>query len=246
MDYFNFMGVKTMAGGEHGQPALFDFASGTTLAIIYFAAVDFFIFNRHLKKARWFALHCLANFFVSIFSFRDVIKAFSDPCVAGVGEYSLLPFAFGFGIHIYHLIAPGFVLRTEDYVHHIVFGGIICLVGTIDKGGPVSNVIGFFLTGLPGGLDYFFLILVKLGKMEKLREKRYSTRLNVWLRGPGALSASFMLYIICLDPVNRSDYTHWYTPWACMIVSMLCFVNSQFYLLQSAVSTARKDDTYSC
>ena len=100
------------------------------------------------------------------------------------------------------------------------------------KNSPVSNVIGFFLTGLPGGLDYFFLILVKLGKMEKLREKRYSTRLNVWLRGPGALSASFMLYIICLDPVNRSDYTHWYTPWACMIVSMLCFVNSQFYLLQ--------------
>ena len=48
MDYFNFMGVKTMAGGEHGQPALFDFASGTTLAIIYFAAVDFFICTRFL------------------------------------------------------------------------------------------------------------------------------------------------------------------------------------------------------
>jgi hypothetical protein len=96
----------------------------------------------------------------------------------------------------------------------------------------VTNVVGFFLTGLPGGMDYFMLVLVKLGKMDRLTEKRYNTRIMTWLRGPGALSASFMLYIICLDPSNRSDYRHWYTPWAVLLVAFLCFVNSQFYLLQ--------------
>jgi hypothetical protein len=42
------------------------------------------------------------------------------------------------------------------------------------------NAVNFFICGLPGGLDYFLLSLVKLGLIDKIVEKRA----NLWLQVP--------------------------------------------------------------
>ena len=46
--------------------------------------------------------------------------------------------------------------------------------------GPVANFTNFFVCGVPGGLDYLMLALVKHGKILPLTEKYYNNILNVW------------------------------------------------------------------
>ena len=53
--------------------------------------------------------------------------------------------------------------------------------------GPLRNFLAFFISGFPGGLDYFFLVLCKHKLMTKLTQKRYCNNINVWCRMPGIL-----------------------------------------------------------
>ena len=52
----------------------------------------------------------------------------------------------------------------------------------------------FWASGLPGGIDYLLLVLVKLGYMKSLTEKAYNVRLQTWLRAPGCLAHSFVTW----------------------------------------------------
>jgi hypothetical protein len=47
------------------------------------------------------------------------------------------------------------------------------------------NSLLFFITGIPGAMDYAMLSMVKENLMDKLEEKRLNTHINVWLRMPG-------------------------------------------------------------
>ena len=47
--------------------------------------------------------------------------------------------------------------------------------------------MNFFVCGLPGGLDYVLLSLMKFGAIEKITEKRYNMWLQTGIRWPGVL-----------------------------------------------------------
>lgn len=64
------------------------------------------------------------------------------------------------------------------------------------ESGPVQNFIAFFICGLPGGLDYIMLILVKMDHMHAQTEKIINARINLWIRAPGLTVASVLIYII--------------------------------------------------
>ena len=81
------------------------------------------------------------------------MTALKDPYNACKGDYSVVPFYFIISVHLYHMLAFN-NLKVGDWVHHIVFAGLICTFALSDQYGPVQNVAGFFLSGLPGGLDY--------------------------------------------------------------------------------------------
>jgi hypothetical protein len=71
-----------------------------------------------------------------------------------------------------------------DWFHHILFCGTLVPIGLISPN-PIVNVFCFFLSGLPGGIDYVMLALVKHGKLSREVEKIWNARINVWLRSPG-------------------------------------------------------------
>ena len=60
-----------------------------------------------------------------------------------------------------------------------------------------------FVCGLPGGVDYALLFLVKLGKLSKAREKSINRFLNMWIRLPGILS--FVPFAYCCYAVGRTS-----------------------------------------
>ena len=82
-------------------------------------------------------------------------------------------------------------MTKEDVFHHIVFAiGGLGSVSVLWSWGPGANFSFFFLTGFPGGLDYFMLGLVKLRLMNRMKEKEWNSFINAWIRESGCTAAA--------------------------------------------------------
>jgi len=88
----------------------------------------------------------------------------------------------------------GFRLSGADYFHHLVFIPTIAFPGQVFRWGSLGNFQAFFISGLPGGIDYFLLGLQKVKLLEGMTEKRVNANLNAWVRTPGILTSTVLLY----------------------------------------------------
>lgn len=61
--------------------------------------------------------------------------------------------------------------------------------------GPLMDYNHFFMCGVPGGIDYLMLFLVKHGWMKPMGEKRLNSAINVWFRAPCLISVAVFAYI---------------------------------------------------
>lgn len=139
-------------------------------------------------KGRYFFLHAIANGIVVFASLPDLVRAatvhpydtLNHPAWSVAGNSATM------ALHLYHILA--FQLTADDWWHHLQFIPM-CLATPAFKQqiGCAVSLSNFFLSGLPGGLEYVFLILVMHGLMEKQKEKRYFAWLNQWVRAPGAI-----------------------------------------------------------
>ena len=83
-------------------------------------------------------------------------------------------------IHTYHMVVFYKKLNGGDYFHHLVFVPVIGIFGGLFfNWGPARNVLAFFISGFPGGVDYVMLVLVKRGRMSKMCVLFYYCRLQV-------------------------------------------------------------------
>jgi hypothetical protein len=144
---------------------------------------------------RWFFLHAIWNFGITIACIPDIIESLNQPSHACSPKkmYNLMPTLMSMSLHLYHCCAPWFwhKLTKEDFFHHIVFAiGGLGSVSVLWSWGPGANFSFFFLTGFPGGLDYFMLGLVKLRLMNRMKEKEWNSFINAWIRGPGCTAAA--------------------------------------------------------
>jgi hypothetical protein len=188
--------------------------------------------TKGLCATRWFFLHSLANLGVCLTALHSMRTVLSDPVHAlDGGKYvddsmfgvaSSWPLTIINSVHVYHMLG-GFKLSAADYFHHLVFIPTLGFPGQIFKWGPLSNWLAFFISGLPGGLDYFLLGLCKLGLVDPVRtaythhagrprhamahrspaprvraaqifEKRVNANMNTWIRVPGILFSVVLLY----------------------------------------------------
>ena len=166
--------------------------------------VSFHIRKRtDIKSARWFFVHSLANAFVcatSLHSMRAVVydpvhafdgSFYTDKDTGLFGKGSRWPLLTINAVHCYHMVG-GFRLTPADYFHHGLFIPTIALPGSLYRWGPLANWQAFFMSGFPGGIDYFLLGLCKIGLCNHLLEKRVNANLNIWCRVPG-VAISFVL-----------------------------------------------------
>ena len=49
-----------------------------------------------------------------------------------------------------------------------------------------------FLTGLPGGINYYLLFLQRNNIIEKKTQKYYNYHLNLWIRQPGCIATALL------------------------------------------------------
>ena len=108
------------------------------------------------------------------------------------------------------------------------------LWGAVEPGGAC------FISGLPGGISYFMLGLIKLGKMDAMLEKRITANLNCWLRVPGILLSSFVVYQAILYGKHSVPL------WPAMLQVVLPFYNCLFYCKQAVANCAHPSPALEC
>jgi hypothetical protein len=162
-------GIQLEAGHDNA-PQLFGCFLGALAAAAVLFVFDVLVAQR--TKSRWFALHAVANAFVVAFAFTDMLTVLRDPFRAGLGDYSLVPLHFVVAVHAYHMIAFS-NLKIDDYVHHLLFAGLISTFAVFDTFGPITNFVSFYVSGLPGGIDYCLLeSLTKHGTTSTLSHRK--------------------------------------------------------------------------
>jgi hypothetical protein len=208
----------------------------TAAALLGLAALDVLVVKPFVHpKARYFALHVAANCVSAAAAWPDVRRAFiDDPLNAFTGSSaSMIANSACAAIHLYHILA--FKLRATDIFHHVTFVSVLCglAIPFKHRGGAANNLGCFFLSGLPGALNYLFLVLSYHGKMSRHAEKKWTARVNVWLRGP----AMSIYLFLGAQALLRGKYT---TPlWSLLVVVFLHFTNGQYYAQQTVESLAR-------
>mmetsp|Transcript_28721 Transcript_28721/g.73677 ORF Transcript_28721/g.73677 Transcript_28721/m.73677 type:complete len:294 (+) Transcript_28721:142-1023(+) len=158
---------------------------------------------KDVSTTRWFFLHSIANVGVVFTALSSLHAVALDPVHALdgsmykdttlFGNASVWPLTIINSVHLYHMIG-GFRLTGADYFHHMLFIPTLGFPGQVYRWGPLANFQAFFISGLPGGLDYLLLGLVKLGRVDHMLEKRVNANLNTWLRCPGILISGTLLY----------------------------------------------------
>lgn len=203
------------------------------LSLLGLVAVDTLLalfFVRRSNKGHWFALHAAANLFVVALSAPDVLYTVRDPAVAlSLASCDDRPLACNdvatslvWAVHLYHIMAYR-KIPWDDWFHHIVFCGTIIPLHFMWCWGVWANLLSFFISGLPGGIDYFLLALVKTGFLDSMTEKKVNVSLNMWIRSPGLVVTCCLAYVAFL-------YGDHELSWPPLTLGLLVvFFNGQYY-----------------
>lgn len=199
----------------------------TTLNIIMLIALlwlfDNIVIRPSLSKARWFVLHTVINACVVYYVAGDLLQLLINPIMAfnRIPNYNALNITVA--LHLYHSIFFK-NLQFIDWVHHILMVGIALLsYGCPPAVIVATNGLLFFLNGLPGGIDYLLLTLVKYEIIHPLREKELNSYLNIWIRSPGTLIGAHNLYLTTI-------YANYYPSFKVkMLILSILMWNAQYF-----------------
>eukprot|EP01064_Diplonema_japonicum_P015959 TRINITY_DN24001_c0_g1_i1.p1 TRINITY_DN24001_c0_g1~~TRINITY_DN24001_c0_g1_i1.p1 ORF type:complete len:307 (+),score=98.24 TRINITY_DN24001_c0_g1_i1:50-970(+) len=143
----------------------------------------------------YYIAHIIINFSICVLTFPDLVYILTDTVDAlKVTKVNTWALELCNALHLYH-VAVFTDLRFVDYLHHIVMVFFCMPLFYVAEYGPLANYNMFFVSGLPGGLDYIMLCLVREKKMKKLEEKKWNTSINIWLRGPFLLGSVFFSHV---------------------------------------------------
>lgn len=187
-----------------------------SICLIYIMFIDFVI-TPHIKATniRWIFLHIWINLVVTVFTAYDTFICLSDPDRCFTERWSnSIPYMMGVVSHVYHLAAFK-NLKFDDYLHHLTMAVLCAYFCWNYLQSRCINYGLFGLTGLPGGIDYVLLTLVKTGYIDKMVEKRFNVYNQVWFRnmflqfGIGMFWYAFIKGKLNLMGVILASFTLW-------------------------------------
>jgi len=147
----------------------------------------------------YYLLHFISNMIISYYSINDVIITYTDLDHALNIDINYFPTIITYSLHSYHIIIYYNKLVYDDWLHHILMCGIALPIGNCINAGTMLNHSLFFLTGLPGGINYLCLFLNRNGYMLRLTQKKINYLLNLWVRAPGCISHTAITIILAYN-----------------------------------------------
>lgn len=169
------------------------------IQMISFYMTDSILYNFFKREStRYFIFHALFNLYLVYISWNTFVYCLLNPMHIFDNDYdniSILSTLSIINFHLYHLFTHIEELSMETMLHHLV-GAIINPIMTINQPiGKLPVVHNIILCGIPGGIDYLLLVLVKFGIIDKIEEKRINRYLNLMIRWPFIFLSDY-LYLI--------------------------------------------------
>eukprot|EP00043_Microstomoeca_roanoka_P003559 m.44438 g.44438 ORF g.44438 m.44438 type:complete len:276 (-) comp12112_c1_seq1:255-1082(-) len=189
-----------------------DIAGDALVFLQYFAALfvlDFALvrlkwFPERASATRYFTLHIFINAIVVAIHLKDVIATYTDPTNAYLGPTDTRGTMAIFALHMYHIVfyQP---LDWIDWVHHIVMVVVMLPLAYCLAPGHMIGHGAFYVSGLPGGIDYVFLVLIKCKIITKMQEKKWNVYVQNWIRAPGCVIHAWLTYHNLIEAKKRMD-----------------------------------------
>jgi len=150
-----------------------------------------------IAKARYFFLHIFFNTVITYLVYQDTYNLIKNPETGldiNYSYYGILSTSAISSFHMYHYLY--FTnLSFDDYIHHIVSCLIVPSIGIIFPFGRLPSLCNIGMCGIPGGIDYFLLFLVKYNIINKITEKNLNRWLNLIIRWPIMFMTSYIFMI---------------------------------------------------
>lgn len=150
--------------------------------------IDKYIIDRlfgYKIKGKYYLVHFINNMIIVYLTLPDVLYTYTN--FINFIDYSSNYDAaiLTYSLHFYHTIVYYKKLRFDDWLHHFLMVVVVLPIGTLINCGSLLGHGLFYTTGLPGGIDYLLLFLVRINLIGKLIEKRINKYINLWFRNPG-------------------------------------------------------------
>jgi len=185
-----------------------------------------FLYRPYSPNIRWFFIHSMTNGLITYYTSPIVLKCLKDPNQCYLKEWepeSYSAFWLCVSLHTYHSLF--FKLTLGEIKHHVIMC-LICGFFTYYKRTLLSTVGLFYVSGLPGFIDYFLLLLVNIDFIESRNQKKVYIILSNWIRCPGCSYVAILGIPEILHYFHVEDYTSFF---ALYISNILFFSNGTIY-----------------
>jgi len=192
--------------------------------------------TKHNHNARWFFIHTHINFLICLLTWRDVkfsLSNLSTVIFTPATKRTTLAYHAAIISHMYHIIIFFGKLTVQDWVHHLSMMGISGTVSYFSLT-RVTGVALFFMSGLPGLIDYTLLWGVKMGYIKWVFQKEIYSWIVSFLRGPGCLYSCFLALPYLFGRPISLNYIF------IMINFIMTFWNGQYYTRLSCIDYGKK------
>ena len=186
-----------------------------------------------LFEGRYYMNHFITNIIIVYYTFSCMINSYSHNKIDILTSSSInIVHELISALHLYHILWYYNNLRKDDWIHHILMIGIVIPLTYMSPIG-YYNMIGhgiFFLTGLPGAIDYLLLFLVRNNIIHRNIEKTVNCLLNQWIRCPGCISnCTLILYNYNTLESSRNDY---YELFSIYLIVIIIYWNGVYFMNQ--------------
>lgn len=193
-------------------------------------------------NVRWFFIHSFTNMLVCYQGFPSLcfclnnIQTCATTPIDKKGQTALYTAVL---LHVYHVVFFTKHLTYNDYIHH---GFMLGISGPLSLLYPNRLVVMglWFMSGLPGMIDYFLLWCVKMKWLDTITEKYIYTFITMFVRSPGCLFSCFIAIPSLINPSWTGGYV------AMVLNAMLTFWNGQYYAMLTCSDYGSKIERVKC
>ena len=178
-------------------------------------------------SARWFFIHALTNFTICLVGWKDLKYCIAnmESCIYSNPLWETkLAISIAIISHLYHIAVFWENLTSQDWLHHSSMVGIAGTLSLVQLT-RVTSVGLWFMTGLPGMIDYSLLWAVKMGWLSSMTQKYFYTFISSFIRSPGCMLACFLTLPVVRSPNFSCGFI------ITLINFLLTFWNGQYYAM---------------
>ena len=180
-------------------------------------------------QGKYYLLHSINNTLIVYSTLPDLLYTYSNFFDYYNYDCNYFPSIISYSLHFYHIFVYFKKMRFDDWLHHIIMMFTLPLALATDPGSLLNHAM-FYLTGLPGAINYSLLFLCRNGFVSKIFQKQINNYLNLLIRCPGCLSHVTM----SLLTLGFRDFTPLQTYFV-LIQCLIVYWNGIYFMNQVVV-----------